>query len=231
MIEVKNISKVFGKKDTAFTALDNINVTIPDGATVAIVGKSGSGKSTLMHIMSGLDHSTSGSIIFNGRDISHMKPKQADAFRANEMSFVFQAFFVEANRTCIDNVMLPMEIAKTNRRDRVKKAEKALEAVELMDKRDVKAKNLSGGQKQRLAVARSIVNEPKLLFADEPTGNLDTATGDKIINMLFDLNKKMKSNLVIVTHDADLAAKCDMRIHLKDGKVEKIDQPKKGAKQ
>ena len=117
-----------------------------------------------------------------------------------------------------------MEIAKTTRSARVQKAEKALEAVELLEKRNTKAKNLSGGQKQRLAVARAIVNEPKLLFADEPTGNLDSATGDKIIAMLFDLNRKLKSTLIIVTHDEDLAKKCDMRIRLKDGEIEKIEK-------
>lgn len=233
MIEVKNVSKVFGKKDTEFKALSNISVNIPTGSTVAIVGKSGSGKSTLMHVMSGLDHPTSGEIVFKGRSISRMKPKEADAFRANEMSFIFQAFFIEANRTCLDNVMLPMEIAKSTRSSRVKKAEAALEAVELLEKKDVKAKNLSGGQKQRLAIARSIVNDPKLLFADEPTGNLDSTTGDRIIKLLFELNKKLKATLIVVTHDADLAAQCDMRIYLKDGKLEKIEAPKskkKGAK-
>ena len=233
MIEVKNVSKVFGKKDTAFKALEDVTVTIPDGASVAIVGKSGSGKSTLMHIMSGLDRPTSGQIVFDGKVISALKPKEADAFRAREMSFIFQAFFIEANRTCIDNVILPLEIAKTARSQRVRRAEKALEAVELSDKRDVKAKNLSGGQKQRLAVARSIVNEPKLLFADEPTGNLDTATGEKMVSMLFELNKKLRSTLIVVTHDSDLADRCDMQIHLVDGKIDKIEQPKskkKGAK-
>lgn len=224
MIDVQSVSKIFGRRDTAFPALNDVSVLIPDGATVAIVGKSGSGKSTLMHVMSGLDHPTTGKIVFDGRVISDMKAKQADAFRAQEMSFIFQAFFIEANRTCLDNVMLPMEIAKTTRSARVQKAEKALEAVELLEKRNTKAKNLSGGQKQRLAVARAIVNEPKLLFADEPTGNLDSATGDKIIAMLFDLNRKLKSTLIIVTHDEDLAKKCDMRIRLKDGEIEKIEK-------
>lgn len=229
MIEVQNVSKVFGSRDSQFAALDDITLAIPSGATAAIIGKSGSGKSTLMHVMSGLDHPTQGSVVFDGRNISAMSERDADVFRAQEMSFIFQAFFIEANRTCLDNVMLPMEIAKTTRSNRVNKAEKALKAVGLAEKRDVKAKNLSGGQKQRLAVARSIVNEPKLLFADEPTGNLDSATGNTIISMLFDLNKKLNSTLIIVTHDTDLAKQCDMQIHLKDGKVEKVQQ-RKGVK-
>ncbi len=230
MIEVKQLSKVYGKKDTAFTALQDVSFSVPDGSTVAIVGKSGSGKSTLMHVMSGLDHPTSGSVTFDGKVITDMKPKEADAFRASEMSFIFQAFFIEANRTCMDNVMLPMEIAKTTRSRRQQKAEKALEAVELLEKRDTKARNLSGGQKQRLAVARAIVNEPKLLFADEPTGNLDSVTGDRIVSMLFELNKKLSSTLIVVTHDEELAKKCDMRIHIKDGKIRSIEEPKSTKK-
>lgn len=235
MIEVQGISKTFGKGDTAFVALDDISFSVPDGATLAIIGKSGSGKSTLMHIMSGLDHPTSGSVVFDGKSITSMKPKQADAFRATEMSFIFQSFFIEANRTCLDNVMLPMEISKTPHGNRVAKAKAALQAVELSEKISVKAKNLSGGQKQRLAIARSIINQPKLLFADEPTGNLDSATGDKITDMLFDLNKKLNSTLVIVTHDDDLAAQCEYQLRLKDGKIEAFKTPskklaKKGAK-
>lgn len=233
MIDVQELSKVFGKKDTQFTALKNISFSIPDSSTVAIVGKSGSGKSTLMHIMSGLDHPTSGKVVFNNKVISTMKPKDADAFRAKEMSFIFQAFFIEANRTCLDNVMLPMEIAKTARSSRERKAKQALESVGLLDKKDTKAKNLSGGQKQRLAVARAIVNEPTLLFADEPTGNLDSVTGEKIVSMLFDLNKKLASTLIVVTHDEELAKRCDMRIHLKDGEISKVENlkpSKKGTK-
>lgn len=220
MIEVKNLTKIFGKKDTAFEALADVSFTVPDGASVAIVGKSGSGKSTLMHVMSGLDHPSSGEILFQGRSITSMSAKEADAFRAREMSFIFQAFFIEANRTCIDNVMLPLEIARVPRSQRKQKAEAALEAVELYEKRNEKAKNLSGGQKQRLAVARAIVNEPKLLFADEPTGNLDSKTGNKIVDMLFSLNKKLGSTLVIVTHDIELARKCDMQVKIKDGQIE-----------
>ncbi len=227
MLEVKNVSKVFGKGETAFHALKNVSAEIPDNASVAIIGKSGSGKSTLMHVMSGLDHTTSGSVIFNGRDITKLSPKQADAFRAREMSFIFQSFFVEANRSALDNVMLPLEISKSARKKRVQKAEKALKAVDLLDKRDEKARNLSGGQKQRLAIARAIVNDPKLLFADEPTGNLDSHTSDTIEKLLFSISKRLGSTLVIVTHDKELAAKCDMQIHLKDGEIEKIEQPKK----
>lgn len=230
MIEIHKVSKVFGKKTGAFTALNNVSATIPDNASVAIVGKSGSGKSTLMHVMSGLDRATSGSVTFDGRNITKMKGRESDAFRANEMSFIFQAFFVEANRTCIENVMLPLEIAEVPLRSRRTLALKALTAVDLLDKAAVKAGLLSGGQKQRLAIARAIVNKPKLLFADEPTGNLDSVNGENIMNLLFELNKKMSSTLVIVTHDHELAARCDMQLYLKDGEVEKIINSKTAKK-
>jgi len=222
MIEVKNVSKVYGKKEGEFTALEGINLAIPDGATVAIVGKSGSGKSTLMHVMSGLDHATSGTITIDGKELVKLKPKAMDRFRATEMSFIFQSFFIEPNQTCYQNVMLPLEIAEVSRRKRREMVKDALLDVELESKIDNPARNLSGGQKQRLAIARAIVNKPKLIFADEPTGNLDSKTGEKIMDLLFELNKNLGSTLIIVTHDHDLAARCKMQVRIKDGKIESV---------
>lgn len=223
MIEVQNLTKVYGKKDNVFNALNDVSFSIPEGSRVAIIGKSGSGKSTLMHIMSGLDHPTSGSVSIDGNVLATMKRKAVDKFRANEMSFIFQAFFVEANQTVFQNVMLPLEIAKVSPRRRKAMVMEALEAVELSEKVSNRASNLSGGQKQRLAIARAIVNKPKLIFADEPTGNLDSATGEKIIDLLFGLNKSLGCTLIIVTHDEELAAKCQIQIQLKDGKIQKIN--------
>ncbi|HEU0266591.1 MAG TPA: ABC transporter ATP-binding protein [Candidatus Saccharimonadaceae bacterium] len=223
MIEVKSVQKVYGRKKNQFTALDKIDFVIPDGEITAIVGKSGSGKSTLMHVMSGLDHATSGEVLINGENLSKMKRGAMDKFRAHQMSFVFQSFFVQGNETCYDNVSLPLETAGIARSKRKKMIEKALEAVELGDKKRSKAKDLSGGQKQRLAIARAIVNRPKILFADEPTGNLDTQTGERVERLLFAYARHAGANLIIVTHDPDLAAKCDRRIYIKDGKIEKID--------
>jgi len=220
LIHVKNISKIYGKKEAAFSALKDVDFAIPEGSTVAIIGRSGSGKSTLMHIMSGLDHPTRGQILIDGEILHEMKARKMDKFRADQMSFIFQSFFVEANQTCYQNVALPLEIAKTKRRGRKHRVHEALKKVELSDKIHQKAANLSGGQKQRLAIARAIVNEPKLIFADEPTGNLDTVTGDHITELLFGLNKEIGCTLVIVTHDPEMAERCQIQIRLKDGKIE-----------
>lgn len=226
MIELKQVTKTYGKKQNLFTALDNVSFTIPDGASVAILGKSGSGKSTLMHAMSGLDRPEAGEVIIDGEDILKLKSKQVDKFRARKIGFIFQSFFVQANETVSDNVSLPLEIADVSRSQRKAKIKAALEGVELLDKIGSKAKDLSGGQKQRLAVARAIVNEPQIIFADEPTGNLDSVTSDKVEDMLFGYNKDKGVTLIIVTHDPDLAAKCGMQINIKDGRIESIRDTK-----
>ena len=229
MIELKNVSKLYGKKSSIFTALDDVSVSIKKGSIVAIIGKSGSGKSTLMHVMSGLDHSTSGVVLVDGQDLNLMKQKAVDTFRNKQIGFIFQSFFVEANQSCLDNVSLPLEIAKVPIKKRKLLAQEALKEVELSDKAESKARNLSGGQKQRLSIARAIVNKPKLIFADEPTGNLDSTTGEKIIQLLFGLNKSLGATLVIVTHDHELAARCDAQIHVHDGKITKITGDSKVA--
>lgn len=226
MFELKNVSKIYGKNESTFTALDNVSVTIPDGAVVAIVGKSGSGKSTLMHIMSGLDHPTNGVVLVNGTNMKAMKRKELDVFRSREMGFIFQSFFVQGNDNCYDNVALPIEITELDIKKRHDAVYGALKAVELEDKVKQKAKDLSGGQKQRLAIARSIVNQPSILFADEPTGNLDSVTGTVVEKMLFDYVSEHNATLIIVTHDQDLADKCNMQIHIKDGRIERIDETK-----
>lgn len=219
MIEVKAITKTYGKKQNSFLALDNISFAIPDGTTVAIIGKSGSGKSTLMHAMSGLDRPEVGEVVIDGENILTLKQRKIDAFRASKMSFIFQSFFIQPNETCYDNVALPLEIAEVPRGQRRAKVEAALAAVELSDKIKSKAANLSGGQKQRLAIARAIVNQPKILFADEPTGNLDTVTGGVVEDFLFNYSKVNHATLIVVTHDRELANKCDAQIEIVDGKI------------
>lgn len=219
MISVEGITKTYGKKENLFTALNDVNFRVPQSSSVAITGKSGSGKSTLMHIMSGLERATSGRVMINDRDVQAMSRKEADTFRAKEMSFIFQSFFVEPNQTVYQNVVLPLEIAEAPQGRRRAIVNQALKAVELDDKINQKARSLSGGQKQRLAIARAMVNRPKLIFADEPTGNLDSATGDKIMKLLFQLTASMGGTLFIVTHDHDLAGRCQYQIRLHDGKV------------
>ncbi|MDB5159921.1 MAG: transporter ATP-binding protein [Candidatus Saccharibacteria bacterium] len=229
MIEIKGITKTYGKKQNAFLALDTISFEIPDGTTIAIIGKSGSGKSTLMHAMSGLDRPEVGEVVIDGENILTLKQRQIDAFRASKMSFIFQSFFIQPNETCYDNVVLPLEIAEVPYGERRAKVEAALAAVELTDKIKSKAANLSGGQKQRLAIARAIVNEPKILFADEPTGNLDSATGEVVEDFLFNYSKENKATLIVVTHDADLANKCDAQIEIVDGKIHSTKGLKKSS--
>ena len=228
MIELKNVTKIYGKKKNQFTALKNVSLTIPTGVSVAILGKSGSGKSTLMHAISGLDSPQHGQVIIDGQDILQLKSKHVDEFRAKKIGFIFQSFFVQGNESVIDNVSLPLEIARLPRKKRAHKINAALKAVDLYDKRKNRAKDLSGGQKQRLAIARAIVGDPQIIFADEPTGNLDSETGAKVEELLFDYNKQKGVTLIVVTHDADLAKKCDYQIIIKDGRIEHSTVPKGG---
>ena len=225
MIELKNVTKIYGKKKNQFPALKNVSLNIPTGASVAILGKSGSGKSTLMHAISGLDRPQHGQAIIDGQDILQLKSKRVDEFRAKKIGFIFQSFFVQGNESVVDNVSLPLEIARLPRKKRAHKINAALKAVDLYDKRKNRAKDLSGGQKQRLAIARAIVGDPQIIFADEPTGNLDSETGAKVEGLLFDYNKQKGVTLIVVTHDVDLAKKCDYQIIIKDGRVEKSTVP------
>ena len=226
MIEVKNVTKTYGKKQNAFRALNNVSLTIPDGASVAILGKSGSGKSTLMHAMSGLDRPEKGEVVIDGENILKLKQKAVDKFRAEKIGFIFQSFFVQGNESVYDNVGLPLEIARVARSERKRRIQRALTSVEMLDKVRNKAKNLSGGQKQRLAIARAIVNHPKIIFADEPTGNLDSVTSELVEDMLFGYNRDQGVTLIIVTHDEDLAAKCDILVNIKDGNIESVTDRK-----
>lgn len=223
MIHIRNVTKTYGPRRSKFTALKDVSFDIPEGTSVAIMGKSGSGKSTLMHAISGLDKPDSGEVIIGDKNILKLRGHKLDRFRSEEMGFIFQSFFVQANESCYHNTALPLEIARIRPWKRRSMILGALEKVELLDKTHAHARNLSGGQKQRLAIARAIVNNPKLIFADEPTGNLDSVTGEVIIDLLFQLNRQMGSTLFIVTHDAELASRCQIRINLKDGEIVSIE--------
>lgn len=223
MIEIKNLNKSYGKKKNIFQVLKDINLTINTGEAVAIIGKSGSGKSTLMHIISGLDRPDNGQVIIDGEDISKLKNKKINQFRNNKIGFVFQTFFLQPKETCLENIMLPLEIKGESLKVRKQKALDALKQVGMEEKAKSKANDLSGGQKQRLCIARAIINSPEIIFADEPTGNLDSENGKMVIDMLFKLHKDHGKTLIIVTHDQDLANICERRIHLADGIITHID--------
>lgn len=219
IIEAKNIKRSYGKNESKFDALKGVSLEIEKGESVAIIGKSGSGKSTFMHILALLDQPTSGEIILDGQSVTSIKKKVLDKTRNKEFGFVFQQFFMNPKDTVLNNVILPLKIANIPNKQRKKMAMEALESVDLADKCNNKANNLSGGQKQRVCIARALVNNPQIIFADEPTGNLDSTTGEKIENLLFDLNKKKGITLIIVTHDPELAARCDRQIHVRDGEI------------
>lgn len=219
VLATTNLTKVYGKKDTAFTALSDVNLHIQEGESIAIVGKSGSGKSTLMHVLALLDKPSSGMVQAYGKDTRQLSPRQLDRLRNKTFGFVFQQFFLNAGDTVLNNVILPLKIAGIGRKGRTTKGLEVLRSVELEDKANSKANDLSGGQKQRVVIARALVNNPKVIFADEPTGNLDSTTGKTIEDLLFSLNKQKNITLIIVTHDTDLANRCDRQVYIKDGRI------------
>ena len=222
LMTVDNVQRVFGKGEAEFVALNDVSLTIKKGESVAIIGKSGSGKSTLMHILALLDRPTTGQIILDGKDVTKIKEKQLNDVRNHQFGFVFQQFFMNAKDSVLDNVTLPLKIAGVPAKQRKELALKALQQVDLAEKEKSKANDLSGGQKQRVCVARAIINQPQVIFADEPTGNLDSTTGERIENLLFELNQSQGITLIIVTHDEDLAARCDRKIRMRDGKIVEV---------
>jgi putative ABC transport system ATP-binding protein len=219
VLKANHLTKIYGKGEAAFTALNAIDLEIAKGQSVAILGKSGSGKSTLMHLLALLDSPTSGSVFVDGVDAGKLSQGKLDKLRNQSFGFVFQQFFLNANQPVLENVILPLKIAGVPAAQRKEQAMKVLAAVELDDKANNKANDLSGGQKQRLVIARALINKPQIIFADEPTGNLDSATGALIRDLLLRLNSEHGITLVIVTHDGDLAAKCERFIEIKDGSI------------
>lgn len=219
IIDAKNITKSYGSGASRFDALKDVSFQVTRGESVAIVGKSGSGKSTLMHLIALLDKPDEGTIEVEGKDALHMKQRELNKFRNKAFGFVFQQFFLTPNTSVLDNVVLPLKIAGIKRSERKRRGIGILTQFELESKVNNKATALSGGQKQRVVIARALINEPSLIFADEPTGNLDSATGAVVEDILFRLNKDKGITLIIVTHDEELAAKCDRQVFLKDGQI------------
>lgn len=219
IISLRQVTKVYGKGDNAVEALRGIDLDIRSGEAIAIIGRSGSGKSTLAHVMATLDRPTSGKVLINGSEVGRRSRRASNRLRNQEIGFVFQQFFMNARDSVLDNVMLPMMIAGIRPKLRRKRALDALETVGLLDKAYARASDLSGGQKQRVCIARAIVNKPSIILADEPTGNLDTATSRVVEDMLFRLNQERGITLVIVTHDPDLAQRCGRQVRIADGQV------------
>jgi putative ABC transport system ATP-binding protein len=219
MLQAVDLVKTYKTDADEFRALDGVNVEIASDDCVAIIGKSGSGKSTLMHLLACLDSPTSGQILFDGGEVSKLSEKELNVLRNEKFGFVFQQFFLNGRDTVLDNVLLPLKIRGNYHFRMISDAMDALEAVGLKDKDDKKAKDLSGGEKQRVCIARALINKPKVIFADEPTGNLDSVNSEMIEDMLFRLNREKGIALIIVTHDTDLAKKCKRQIEMKDGRI------------
>jgi putative ABC transport system ATP-binding protein len=218
LLSAKNISKVYDLGPEKIEALKNVSLEIQKGEFVSIMGKSGCGKSTLMHILGLLDSPTSGEIILNGENTKGLKEKQLARTRNREIGFVFQAFNLLQRTTAFDNVLLPLKYSIVPKKEWGKKTMEMLKLLGLEDRARNKSNELSGGQKQRVAIARALINEPSIILADEPTGNLDSKTGDEIIKIFQDLHDQGKT-VLLVTHNPEIADLADRKIILKDGEV------------
>ena len=218
LLDVHDLRRSYGRGASRFDALKGVSLRIERGESVAIVGKSGSGKSTLMHLLALLDQPDHGVLGVGGVDAATLSSRQVSRLRNETFGFVFQQFFLNPNASVLENVILPLKIAGVGRRERRERGMAVLDQLEMADKAKSKAVSLSGGQKQRAVIARALVNNPQLIFADEPTGNLDTVTGRLVEDILFRLNRENGITLVVVTHDTELAARCDRQIHISDGR-------------
>jgi putative ABC transport system ATP-binding protein len=218
ILELQNVSKTYQSGSRKLTVLDQVTFSIQAGETIAIVGPSGSGKTTLLGLCAGLDSSSTGSVVLNGESLEKLNEDQRAAVRSRDVGFIFQNFQLLPTLTALENVMVPLELKK--RKDAKEKAMELLDKVGLKDRATHYPTQLSGGEQQRVSIARAFANAPKILFADEPTGNLDTETGTMIENLIFDLNKEQGTTLVLVTHDLELAAKTRRIVHIKGGKIQ-----------
>lgn len=218
VIQTKEVKKIYEIGDVKIKALNGVSIDIFEGDFLAIVGKSGSGKSTLMHLIGLLDTPTSGHVLLNKKDVSTYSEKDLAIERNKNIGFVFQQFNLLERTTSLENVMLPLQYSTFPRSKREQKAKEMLELVGLSDRINNKSNELSGGQKQRVAIARALVNDPSIILADEPTGNLDSKTGEEIENLFKKLNKIGKT-IVIVTHDDDLAKIAKRKVVVSDGEV------------
>lgn len=223
VVSLKGVSKIYRMGDEKIIALNKVSLDFERGKIYCLLGVSGSGKSTMLNLIAGLEKPTKGQIIFNGEHIEKMSEKKLALFRQKYIGFVFQSYNLLPTLTALENVQLPLIFRKTPRRIRNKKAMKMLEAVGLKNRAKHKPSQMSGGQQQRTSIARAFVNSPSVVFADEPTGNLDTKTTYEMMSLIINLAVENKQTLIIVTHNLELAVYADQIIHLRDGIIEKIE--------
>jgi putative ABC transport system ATP-binding protein len=220
MLEVKDVRKIFISGDGRVNAVNGVSLKVADGQFASIIGKSGSGKSTLLSLLGALDKPTSGSIKVAKKDITQLGDRALISYRNKSIGFIFQNYNLIPNLTALENVMLPMEFADVSKAARLTRAQKLLTQVGLKgDKQTRKPTRLSGGEQQRVAIARALANKPSLILADEPTGNLDSATGKMIFDLLHKLSRTENTTIIVVTHDLSIAGKTDETFTLKDGKL------------
>ena len=218
VVIARHLSKVVTSSEAPLQILDDVSIAIERGSSLAIVGASGSGKSTLLSLLAGLDLPSSGEVILAGENLSALNEDQRASLRGREVGFVFQSFQLLDSLTALENVMLPLELH--GRADARARAGELLQRVGLEARRQHYPQQLSGGEQQRVAIARAFASEPSILFADEPTGNLDAATGERISDLLFTLNRERGTTLVLVTHDARLAARCQRAVQMQAGRLQ-----------
>ena len=222
ILETTNLTKTYQSGSSQLNVLDAVNIQIPEGSTASIVGPSGSGKTTLLGLCAGLDRATSGAVYIDGKDITNYSEGERAKLRRESIGFIFQNFQLMPNLTAIENVVIPAELQGKNGAQTNRRAEELLERVGLGSRMKHYPKQLSGGEQQRVAIARAFIHQPKILFADEPTGNLDEESSLLIEDMLFEINKELGTTLVLVTHDNELAQKTQHLIKLKGGKLVSI---------
>lgn len=221
MLQVKNLTKKFSSGDTTVTAVDNVSFKVADGQFASIIGKSGSGKSTLLSLLGALEKPTSGEIKVGKQDVTKLGAHAQTKYRCQQIGFVFQNYNLIPNLSALENVMLALEFAKMPAHQRLHRAAELLNAVGLEgDKQRRKPGRLSGGEQQRVAIARALANKPNVILADEPTGNLDSATGKMIFDLLHKLTRTENTTIIAVTHDLSIAGKTDVTFRLSDGKLQ-----------
>ena len=221
LIKAKGLSKIYGSGENQVVALDKANLTIAPGDFISIIGPSGSGKSTLLHLLSGLDHPTSGSLTYDGQEIYTLPDKELSAFRRRQMGFIFQQFNLLPVLTAQENILMPLLLDKKQPDEGY--LNQLAELLGLQERLDHLPHELSGGQQQRVAIARALIAQPEVIFADEPTGNLDSKSGGEVMELLRGIQKQMGKTLVIITHDNRIAAAADRQLTIMDGVLSEVE--------